>query len=401
MEFLHRYLKIYSLLVFLFFIASCSDDENNPVGEEESGRGVVVNSENSASVTTEGIQLLVNSIAASAPITLKYDVDVYSIDYYTVDLNNNEQLASGAIFVPKGNTEIPIVSIQHGTETKYDAVASVNYLNSFEGLGALVFASLGYLTIVPDYPGFGVSNVDHPYLHAKSLTPSIVDFIRAAKNFSNNKSLSLNGQVMLTGYSEGGYVTLAAQKDIEENYNSEIQLTAVAPMAGPYDFKGTVDSILADGEYSTPYYIAYVLKSYDEIYNWNRLDDFFQSPYNSTVNSLFDGSKEYDVVISQLPSTLGGLLKSEFISNYSNSGETELKNAIVENSLLDWTPTAPLHFFHGDADDVVSYENALKAKDEFSSKGSDVKLTTIFGGTHSTSVTSSMIGAMEWFETFN
>ena len=401
MDIIYKFIKVQLFVTFLIIlISSCSDNDNNPVESEESGRGVVINTENTANVTTEGIQLLVNSIATSAPITLKYDVQVYSIDYYTIDAKNNEQIASGALFVPKGQTNMPLVSIQHGTETKSNAVASVNYLNSFEGVGGLVFASLGYLTVVPDYLGFGVSNVDHPYMHANSLTPCIVDFIRAAKNFSTRKEIVLNEDVFLAGYSEGGYLTLAAQKDIELNYTSEINLKAIAPMAGPYDFKGTVDSILVDGEYSTPYYVAYVLKSYDEIYAWNRLNDFFQSPYNTTVSSLLNGSKEYDVVVSQLPSTLKELLKNEFISNYNNGKETELENVLDENSLLNWTPTTPIHFFHGNADEVVPYDNALKAVAEFSSKGADVKLTTIFGGTHSTSVTSSMIGAIEWFETF-
>ena len=81
--------------------------------------------------------------------------------------------------------------------------------------------------------------------------------------------------------------------------------------------------------------------------------------------------------------------------------ESELRNSLVENSLLDWTPVAPIHFFHGDSDEVVPYINAIKAVDVFSSRGTNVELTTIFGGTHSTSVTVSMIGAIEWFESFD
>ncbi|MCB9207044.1 MAG: hypothetical protein H6611_07025 [Ignavibacteriales bacterium] len=392
----------YFLTLFaIILISSCSDNnDSNPLNETSYDRGKIIESTLRNTLSTSDIQFIVNAISPNTSLDLKYSVDVFSVEYYTTDYFNNEQIASGAIFVPKDLDDLSILSLQHGTETRSSNAASVSYLNSFEGIGGAIFGSLGYFMLVPDYLGFGVSDVDHPYMHAESLTPGIIDFIRAGKNFSNDENISLNGNLFLAGYSEGGYLTLATQKDIEQNYSGELILTGVAPMAGPYDFIGTVDTILSRGEYSTPYYVAYVLKAYNEIYNWNRLDDFFQSPYNTTVNTLYNGSYSTQEVVNQLPSSITDLLKSEFVDNYFLGNETELRKALTDNTLLNWTPSAPIHFFHGDKDDAVFYFNAIKAEEVFSSKGSNVQLTTIPDGTHGSSIFPSIVGLIDWLETF-
>ena len=44
-----------------------------------------------------------------------------------------------------------------------------------------------------------------------------------------NPDVNWNGQLFITGYSEGGYTTLSAQKLIEEEHPYEFNITASAP----------------------------------------------------------------------------------------------------------------------------------------------------------------------------
>jgi len=172
-------------------------------------------------------------------------------------------------------------------------------------------------------------------------------------------------------------------------------------MAGPYDLKGMVDSVFQTNNYGTPAYIAYFLTAYNEIYGWNRLGDFFNAPYSASTPALFDGSKSWGEVVNQLPSTFSDLVNPDFVTDYLDGNEPEVQAAIQENTLLDWTPQAPIHFFHGDADLVVPYQNVLTAIDIFTSNGAtDIQLTTIPGGTHDTSGPIVMVGAIQWFEGF-
>jgi hypothetical protein len=209
----------------------------------------------------------------------------------------------------------------------------------------------------------------------------------------------MTGEMFLMGYSEGGYATLATQKEIESNYSDEFDLTGVAPCAGPYDLYGMLMRIFQDGSYSTPAYVAYIITAYNDIYGWDRLDHFFNEPYASQMLDLFDGSKTWIEVIAQLPGTLAELLNPAFVTDVLDGKEAEFVAAYQENTLLDWMPIAPVHFFHGDADQSVFYENALTAIDNLSSfGGTDLQLTTIPGGTHSSASSPSIIGAIEWFE---
>lgn len=321
--------------------------------------------------------------------------------YQTVDAKGNYIQASGAIMLPAEGKNLPLLSLHHGTETKREMVASVSPYNSVEGLAGLMIAATGYLCCLPDYPGFGVSDVLHPYIHAHSLSIASIDFLRAAKSYFGEKAISLNGQLFLTGYSEGGYVALAVQKEIEQNYATEVNITAVAPMSGPYDLAGTVKTILQQSTYNSPAYIAFLITAYNEIYNWNRLQEIFNDPYGEKMPGLFNGSKTFGEINSQLPVNIAELLRPNFIHNCLAENDTEFISAIEENSLLNWKPIAPIRFIHGDADDTVPYQNALSAVENLRANGgTNIELITLEGKNHATAGMPAILGMVEWLNGF-
>jgi pimeloyl-ACP methyl ester carboxylesterase len=386
------------LVLLAVVLHGCGSDKH-PLRPPVPGRGEVVQSQLLGTMTVSDLQQTMAARNIQVPFTLTFSIASHALQYYTVDSEGRQTIVSGALIVPQGAADVPLVSIQHGTESKRDLVASVSPLNSTEGTVGLIMASMGYAVVVPDYPGFGVSSGIHPYLHAKFLTPCVVDLIRAARSHSAANGLSLNGQVFLTGYSEGGFVTLAAQKEIEEQHAAEFGLVAVAPLSGPYDLAGMMKALFHAGSYVEPAYIAYILTAYDNGYGWGRLDDFFQAPYAAMMPGLFDGSKTWGQLSVQLPSTFADLMSPTFVSNINAGGEPAVLAAIQENTLLDWTPLTPLHFFHGDADEIVPISNALSAVNAFTTNGaSSVQLTTIPGGTHESSGPVAIVGAIQWFE---
>ena len=396
-----KYKRVVILLGIIIFTYGCNNDDSNPVVPEVHERGDLSEIKEIGLSSKENIQQILSGIQLDIPFTLSYSVRTLSINYFTVDKEGNEELASGALFIPENIDNLPIISIQHGTETFSKSVASVSALSSVEGISGMMLASMGYLVFVPDYLGFGISDISHPYLHAKSLTPCIIDFIRAGRKHIANKNISLDGKIFLSGYSEGGYLTLATQKEIEENYSNEFNLIAVAPLAGPYDLRGTADSVFIAKKYSNPIYIGYLLSAYNKIYSMNKLNEMFKSPYSTTITSLFDGSKTWGEIGSQLPSEFNDLIKPEFTNSYLTGAEKVLSNALDENTLLNWKPKTPIHFFHGNADEIVPFVNVLKAIEAFEAKGvTNIQLTTIPGGTHASAGPAALIGAIEWIETF-
>jgi pimeloyl-ACP methyl ester carboxylesterase len=401
LKFFYHHIKYIILLsvVIIGFQACSKEENNNPVSPAIHERGEIVQSNSLGTMEPGDIQQILANVNMTIPFTLNYSVETISINYYTTDGSGNQTIASGALIIPQGGSSLPLVSIQHGTQTKDNLVASVSPLNSTEGIIGLIMASMGYVVVVPDYPGFGVSNVMHPYTHAKSLIPCVIDLMRAGRTYSSQHQITLNGRVFLIGYSEGGYATLVTQRKIEMEYSQEFNLTAVAPMAGPYDLNGMMQTLFQTGQYNHTAYVAYIITAYNNIYGWDRLNDFFNAPYSSTVQNLFDGSKTFWEVESQLPATFAALMDSNFVNNVKNGNDPAFISAMQENTLLDWIPQAPINFFHGDADDISPYQNALTAFEKLTANGgTNIQLTTIPGGNHENSGPLAIVGAIQWFE---
>ena len=396
MQSLLRYFSLI-LLVLFFAIACDSPTENEKVYE----RGELISSRLVTSYTVQALEDLMTSNDVTIDFTLQYAISVYSLRYQSEDADGNKIQLSGALIIPNNKDKASMLTINHGTVTKRIEAASIFPLFILEGALGMITSSIGYITLVPDYPGFGVSTVIHPYVHAKSLAISVIDFIRASKSFCDSQGISFNEKLFLGGYSEGGYVTLATQKEIELNYSSEISLTAVAPMAGPHNLSWMATHILAKSSYDNPAYLAFMITAYDQIYGWNRLADIFNPPYAANMPGYFSGDFSYSEINSQLPTDLSALFKQSFLDSFAAGNETEMNSALNENTLLGWNPVAPIRMYHGDADSTVYYKNSVDVKADFESRGaSNVELINIPGGNHMTAGEEAFKGMINWFNSF-
>ncbi len=388
---------IFTLIIFYGCEKNLSPLENAPAVQ----RGDIVESRTLKIYTPDDINQILVSNGTPFNFPLTDTVEAVHLSYQTEDFHGNSITASGAIIVPKGGRSYPLLSIHHGTITKRDQVASVQVLNLAEGVIGLIMGSIGYATCLPDYPGFGVSETLHPYIHAKSLSIAVIDFLRAAKTYCAENNISLNEQLFLTGYSEGGYVTMATHKEIEANYADEFSLTAVAPMAGPYDIVNMFETIAQSPTYKEPANMAFFMTAYNHVYGWNRLSEIFNAPFGQRMDTLFDGTKDFGEVTSQLSANVPELFNQDVIDAYFAGNEPEIARRLEENSLLDWSPVAPIRMFHGDADQTVFYQNALTALDRLTANGAiSIELITIPGGTHATAAVPGFLGTLGWFETF-
>ena len=110
----------------------------------------------------------------------------------------------------------------------------------------MLVASLGYIVIAADYVGYGVSKgAPHPYLLSAPSASAVVDLLTAARTWRSQNSIADNGQLFLTGYSEGGYVSVAAHRAMQTAGSPHlVSLAAVALGAGPYDAGVTLDELL-------------------------------------------------------------------------------------------------------------------------------------------------------------
>ena len=174
------------------------------------------------------------------------------IVYTTVDQAGNEVNASGLIVIPTTDENYPIstpyqaaiVSEHHGT--LFDDQEAPSNLELTNGqpdndMATLYSSIYGYITVMPDYIGFGESvNQPHPYILQQGSANASLDMLKAATTYLDQQQIGYNGKLYLSGYSEGGYVTMALAKTMQTETVEGLELTAVAPMAGPYDVEQTV-----------------------------------------------------------------------------------------------------------------------------------------------------------------
>ncbi len=384
--------KIFFIILSVSLLASCTKEEI--ISQPKEAENLVLTTRLSDSISfadykASSLKLAIQFSGVNIDASeLNHDVKSYKINYYSV-LNNKKILLSALVFIPESTLEQKIVSFQHGTTS---AVASSPSNASATTQISLLFAgmsSAGAITVVPDYIGLGISNTGmNPYYVESLTTAQIRDGIYAAKELAESLGNSVSRDIYLAGYSQGGYVTMATHKSIEQSPMSEFDLKASFPAAGGYDVAGVRDFMLRQSTYSQPNYFAYVAQAYKTYHNFDEpLALLFKAPYDTIIPTLFDGLHSSSQINSALTSDVSALLTEDYISNSSDSKFDFFNDRITENSLLDWTPTIRMHLLHGDQDVTVPYQNSIDTYDYFIDQGAStsiVTFTNLPGSSHGT-----------------
>ncbi|MBI45739.1 MAG: hypothetical protein CMG66_06225 [Candidatus Marinimicrobia bacterium] len=334
-------------------------------------RGDLVSFEYKDSKSLEDIQQqLNNTFGESLSPEALFDIHMYSIVYETIDQFGNTTIASGLIAYPDDiSLAYPILTFQHGTQIRRESAPSIRGFNDL----VLWLATSGYIYIEPDYLGLGISEILHPY-HLKDVTASsVIDMIRASKHFCDQLSeIQYNNQLFLAGYSEGGYATMAAVKEIEDNLSEEFDITVSFPMAGAYDLSGTmVDLMLLEESYPDPFYLPFFVLSYIEKYQLGEIGDFFLPEYASIFPDLFSGEYSGGYIDSFLPDIPIHMMLPSVIEEFTENENYPFRVHLGENDLYDWIPENTMYIFHGVADESVPHDNSVVAYNRFIENGAE------------------------------
>jgi len=325
-------------------------------------------------------------------------VSLYKVVYNTVDPFGRPTLASGLMAIPHDlSSPRPIAAFQHGTETLHDEAPSNDPLD----LAGTILGASGYVTAVPDFLGFGESSGLHPYVHAKSLATAVIDMIRAVRHYCEENTIALDDRLFLAGYSEGGYATMAAHREIETYHGDEFTVTASAPAAGPYDLSGTMlTEALTGPPAPNPYYFPYTLLGYNEVYGLaDAAGTLFAPPYDETIPPLFDGTHSGSEINAALPAEIRDALNPDFLDTVEDSATSPWRTALEQNDVYRWVPQAPTHLYHCTDDRDVPVENSEVAYTWMKAHGAArVELHTLTAGGHVECVLPILLQIKTWFD---
>ena len=389
------HIKFLTFFFFFFFFltVSCDDFEIVPVHLDTylklytQDKGQVMNA-------------VQNSLFDDITKYINYGVSLYIITYNTTYKGENIK-ASGLVAFPETTNNVPILNFNHGTTSLHRDAPT-------EDLFQYIFfsnaASAGYIFVIPDYLGFGVSDdILHPYYRSDITGLTIVDMLRATKELAEIEGYNFNGDVFLSGYSEGGFATMSAHKTLEENNFQGLNLVASAPAAGGYDMTGMLNYFLSLETYHQPYYLAYVAFSYKTSYDWGlQLSDIFNEPYASLIPQYFNGQHSGGEINSVLSYSVNLLLNENFRNNfYTDPSLNVVVEAFEENSFNQWVPKTKMFMYHGTADITVPYQNSVDTYNNFITNGvnsSLVEFIPLESQTHSTGAIPYILDIFDKFE---
>jgi len=425
-------LPVLPLVLLLLCACESSDDEDTtpepapPMpqrGELIGDAPVLVTSYSPDELLAAASSDEVAQLLADEVLTPECTIDVYHLQYQTVDPAGNITPASGALMVPNDSASQcqgarPIVLYAHGTNTdRAFNIADLEAADNSEGLlMAAVFAAEGYTVVAPNYVGYDTSTLGyHPYLNGDQQSKDMIDALTAARSAlptANAPSTTDSGQLLVTGYSQGGYVAMATHRALQEAGQA---VTASAPMSGPYALSAFGDAIF-QGQVTggAPVNLTLLITSYQNAYGdiYSSTADVFEAQYatdNETLlpsetpvselesqgklpdTALFSSTPPDPAYAAMTPATTPSNLAPVFAAGFGTDNlltndfrlaylqdassnpdggfptrsdglppanpEHPLRQGLKTNDQRAWTPTSPMLLCAGNADPTVLYLN--------------------------------------------
>ena len=333
----------------------------------------------------------------------KCGINFHYMEYNTVGGANETTNATGGIMVPQGTDAActgarPVLLYSHGTAVEKNInMASPAYGEA--GLVAAMYAAQGFIVVTSNYAGYDASRLPyHPYLNAEQQSNDMIDALRAARTAFSKVGANDSGKLFLSGYSQGGYVSMATHRAMQNNFASEFKVTASGNMSGPYSLSKTFAQGAAGGlglgaTYFAPLIYTSWQKAYGNIYTTPA--DLYEAAYATGIETLLPSATfNFTTLITagKLPlktwadrplvtgnASLDGLfaqgigtpnlLKTSYRNAVLANPQHPVTLAAAKNDLLNWTPTRPVAMCIGAQDPTVFGTNTSDAATYFAGKG--------------------------------
>jgi len=374
--------------------------------------------------TSTGKQL---KVIAGTPVC---GIDLRHLTYYTIGGQGETTTASAAIMIPSGtdpscNGPRPIVLYAHGTTTdrNYNIANWVDPNQSAAAEGVLIaafYAAQGYIVVAPNYAGYDTSTLTyHPYLNGNQQGKDMVDGLAAARtSLPVIGGASDSGALFVTGYSQGGYVSLAAQRELQATGKT---VTASAPMSSP-----AAISLLMDYSFSgwpalgSTIFVPLLTTSWQKQFGnvYSSTGDIYEAQYATgidtllptlTPSTLFSSGKLPQLALFPANATPGplnaslsifygpnNLVKQSYLSQGANDIASNpcpgnalpattaslstaaplscspllgFRKAAVANDLRNWLPTRPMIMCGGANDPTVNFVSTRATSGYFIASG--------------------------------
>ncbi|HPB77714.1 MAG TPA: alpha/beta hydrolase [Bacteroidales bacterium] len=306
-------------------------------------------------------------------------VTAYVINYNTIDPLGNRAVASGTIYYPKnfkikGVVEVAPIAYLQKTSGASDRIPATEALQSM----------MGYLTIIPDFLGYGVSKDTHycTFLNVDNVGIVGYHMREASREFLRTLGYKLPEHTLLAGYSLGGSSAMAMLR-YYELHGERVTVEKASLGCGCYDPRTAFDVYARTGycAYTVIPTVIYAMDKYEHL----NLDytKVFTGDLLKYYPQWLDRSPEHGAgtLNENLTSDIRTYLHPDFFTEEKNAEFHKIYKVLKQYSHVDgWTPKTPVYIYHAQDDEIVPFECAEYAYAEFKKRNAPVSFYSGNGG---------------------
>jgi pimeloyl-ACP methyl ester carboxylesterase len=359
--------------------------------------------------------------------TAKNEVDLYKVEYDSVipEQGNRPTIAFGLVAVPKiaGASNLPFLAYQHGTVFGKHEVPSYSFLTdnpdryeqSYETrLAVAQFAGNGYVVFAADYFGMGDSVEPEGYLVKGSHQQACLDLYLATRDWlASNKSINQN-HLFLSGWSQGGYVTMAFLEKLEEK---GIPVTAASTAAAPTDLFASFNSVIyhprpMDAMWLSTTFSLSTLAFENYYAKPGLVEALFKPNYVPSIRAIYYRTyttadelrnllaslARYDEKSEKYVSDIAMLLKDDF-QNPANFASSEFGRIALQSDVYRWHFKTPVQMYYGLSDEAVAPRVATIAANYQKAMGNTnvVVAKSVANANHRATYLTASFKQLRWF----
>ena len=370
-------------------------------------------------LTPELIALLLVQAGSPGVIQPQFGTRVYYVRYLTQDRGESRE-ATALVGIPDlpatvdPATTFPVSLFLHPT------VGYANACTPSDGLigaaGAVVPASMGYVTVAPDLLGLcGAANpcegtAPHPYLIGEPTAIAALDAVRAARKLLDaigpEVGVAAGPQVVPWGGSQGGHAALFVDR-YAPVYAPEIEIPCVVAMVPPSDMAGQASHAVGGGlSASSALGIAFLAAAIDwyapiadpaTLFNANGPKDYTTYipqtyPTTCSAGALVTGAKSLD-----------DLFAPDFLSSVATDGLAAVapwgciaSEASLPSASVPDLATSEVLVILGENDELVDRATEVASVEALCGMGYRIELKICAGSDHVTTAVDTLSFQLDW-----
>ena len=299
--------------------------------------------------------------------------------YHSRDAQRRDAAVTGTISYPNGPAPAggwPIVSYGHGAAgmAPQCAPSRGGATGSFFGVQGIAVAS--------DYLGLGPTGARHAFLSGESEGHSMIDIVRAARQIPQAHA---SNRWVSVGVSQGGHASLFAGQ-LARTYAPELDLAGVVaaePTSGFEDTYPGDSQLLLD--------VVTIMSLYGMAVDHPQLHpDDYMTPLAAAKSSVLDTGCLTDVAFAYATIPHAQLFTADPRTTYPASA------VALANDPGRVRTDAPILLIQGTADTVVLPPRTEKLRAKQCRIGDSVRLITVDGGTHDSSLATARPQVATW-----